>query len=798
MHEPSEQGDLFACHDAAVPAAAIPISSRASLRIEGEQRVVLVAGVALAHFVVGDHMAEAYAMICLVEQGWADQNEVARAFECSTRTVRRLQRRFAAGGLPALGRRRGCPKGHVRMRISHEQIVHDLRSSGVSNRAIAKRVGVTENAIRKLLRRLGWKRAEAVESADLPFENPSGGAHPKLSASPAPASLNGEEPRRSPSTLQPNQAAGASRGSDPNLSAFSKTERLPISSDTDPADRRMDRLFAYLGLLDDAAPLFRSASRVPRAGVLLAIPPLVHSGVIECAREVYGEIGPAFYGLRTSIVALVLLALLRIKRPEALKEHSPDDLGRLLGLDRAPEMKTLRRKLTRLAKPGSATAFGRALARRRVAARGEALGFLYVDGHVRVYHGEREIPKAHVARMRLAMPATTDYWVNDADAEPLFVITAEANDGLSKMLPPILAEVRRLVGERRVTIVFDRGGWSPKLFLKILAEGFDILTYRKAKFRKVPKKCFKLRSAAFDGRKVRYRLADQSIRLLRGRLRLRQVTRLSENGHQTPIVTSRRDIRDIEVAFRMFERWRQENFFKYLREEYALDALSDHRVERADPTREVPNPKWNELGRQMRNVRTAFVQLATRYGIKAFSNVEALRRTMRGFKIANARDAWRLKAAIDRHAVLEKRRASMPKRVPVRDVVKGSVVRLAAERKHLTNVLKMVAYQIEGDLVRLVTPHYRRADQDGRTLVQAALASPADIEVAEDELRVTVAAQSSRHRTEAVRKLCQEMNRMTATFPGTKLRLRFDVPDPPPGAPATASSRRPVTKSGQI
>jgi len=42
-------------------------------------------------------------------------------------------------------------------------------------------------------------------------------------------------------------------------------------------------------------------------------------------------------------------------------------------------MKTLRRKLARLAKPGAATAFGRALARRRVADRGEALGFLYVD-----------------------------------------------------------------------------------------------------------------------------------------------------------------------------------------------------------------------------------------------------------------------------------------------------------------------------------------------------------------------------------------------------------------------------------
>jgi len=241
--------------------------------------------------------------------------------------------------------------------------------------------------------------------------------------------------------------------------------------DRDPSDRRFDRLMAYLGLLDDAAPLFRPGTAIPGAGVLLAMPALVASGVIDCAHEVYGSIGPAFFGLRTTIVALVLMALLRIKRPEGLKERPPDALGRILGLDRAPEVKTLRRKLKRLAGLGRSTRFGRTLAERRVAARGALMGFLYVDGHVRVFHGKATLPKAHVAQMRLSMPATTDYWVNDAIGEPLFVVTAEANAGLVKMLPAILKEARSLLGERRLTVVFDRGGWSPKLFAKLATEG---------------------------------------------------------------------------------------------------------------------------------------------------------------------------------------------------------------------------------------------------------------------------------------------------------------------------------------
>ena len=126
----------------------------------------------------------------------------------------------------------------------------------------------------------------------------------------------------------------------------------------------------------------------------------------------------------------------------------------------------------------------------RVATRGHAIGFLYVDGHVRAYHGKRSIPKTRVARMRIAMPATTDYWVNDAEGEPLFVVTTEANKGLVKMLPEVLEEVRSLVGDRRVTVIFDRGGWSPKLFKKIIGEDFDIITYRKGRSRRVSKSRF--------------------------------------------------------------------------------------------------------------------------------------------------------------------------------------------------------------------------------------------------------------------------------------------------------------------
>ncbi len=755
MAEPPQK-DLFT--EKRAPDGTVAVNARCLVRTQDRHRVVLVAGIVLCQYSVGDRMAEAHAMVSLVEQGWAEQGDVARAFGCAARTVRRFQRRFEASGLPALARAAGYPAGRPRLPRSRERLVSRLKAEGLSNREIGRRVGVSEVAIRKLLSRLGW-RAPRTEQLPLPGET----ANPNLSA-----------PLLSPPALSVD-AASPVAGANPNVSAPASADDCPTSLDTNPADRCLDRIFARLGLLDDAAPLFRDGGHVPRAGVLLAVPALVKSGVLDVARRVYGSIGPAFYGLRTTIVALLLLALLRIKRPEGLKEHSPVDLGRLLGLDRAPEVKTLRRKLTRLARSGGATLFGRLLAERRVAALGTTIGFLYVDGHVRVYHGQRDIPKAHVARMRIALPATTDYWANDARGEPLFVVTAEANAGMVAMLPKLLEEVRALVGERRVTVVFDRGGWSPKLFADLVAAGFDFLTYRKGRFRRLPRRCFTTHTAVLDGQRVTYELADQGIRLLGGKLRLRQVTRLTDHRHQTPIVTSRRDLAAVEVAFRMFERWRQENFFKYLREEFALDALIDYGVEPDDATREVPNPKWAEVDAKLRSARDRVAAITRRIGSEA---------ALRELGVAKSRGALldrhvrrELAAAVAESTKLDRRRAAIPRRIPVGERTDGEVVKLSTERKHLSNVLKMVAYQAESDLVRAVAPHYRRAEDEGRTLVQSALASAADITVAADKgvLRVVLAPMSSAHRTRAIAALCQELTAAAVVFPGTRLRFVYAI-----------------------
>jgi len=766
--------------------ATIPINGLCTLRTEGDYRVLFVAGLPFQHYSSSDAVAQAYAAVSLLDSGYATEGEVARAFSYCERTVRRHLERYHDGGMMGLATRRGWRAGRRRLPAKRRRIIQRLKAEGLSNREIARRLGVTEKAIRKQV----GPSQESAGSAQplLPLCELVAGPPGRSAVQPPDSTAASEQQPILPPAGEPAAAA--------TLASDIVTDAAVMSLDTDPANRCWDRLLACLGLLEDAPPLFASGSGVAGAGVLCAVPLLVASGIFETAARLYGRIGPAFYGLRTTLLTLLLMALWRIKRPEALKEHDPQTLGRVLGLDRAPEVKTLRRKLTRLADRHKAEELGVELGRLRVEQRGNLMGFLYIDGHVRVYHGKRSIPKAHVARTRLSMPATTDYWVNDQGGDPLFVVTATANAGLVKMLPPILTEVRKLTGERRLTVVFDRGGWSPKLFKKLLDLSFDILTYRKGKTRRIGVSRFLLRTATIEGRKVQYRLHDQPIRLLKGSLRLRQVSRLTNDAHQTAIITSRWDLSDIEVAYRMFERWRQENFFKYLREEYLLDALADYQVEADEPTRSVPNPERRALDKRIANARQEVAKLEQLYGAAAADNPEHRRPTMRGFKIAHGKLGKKLRAARECLAELVRHRRTVPKRVEVREVNEGAVVKLATERKHLTNIIKMVAYQAESDLLALLREHYARSEDEGRTLLHELFGSAADIEVADSELRVTIAPLSSPNRTLAAKALCETLSDTDTIFPGSAVRMRFAIKPPPqiglafPGARSKRSTAR--------
>src|SRR6266566_2237951 len=291
-------------------------------------------------------------------------------------------------------------------------------------------------------------------------------------------------------------------------------EPLPVLPD--PVPRDGERALARWRLLGEGAePVFIPGARYPLAGLLLALPALEATGLLEGARQVYGRLRDGYYGLAATLLTLVFLALAGEPRAEGATRISPAALGRVLGLDRAPEVKTIRRKLGELAAAGKAADLIMALARRHAAARPQALGFLYVDGHARAYYGTRDVQKTHIARLKFPAPATGETWVTDQDGEPVFMVAAEPSDSLAGELRRLLPQLRQVVGEgRRVTVCFDRGGWSPALFADITEAGFDLLTWRKGPAPGLPADKFATITCTDDrSREHEYGLADTMVSL---------------------------------------------------------------------------------------------------------------------------------------------------------------------------------------------------------------------------------------------------------------------------------------------
>ena len=460
-----------------LPADATPIGPAAGLVDSPDGGTVFVFGQATFAFAPDDEVGRRLAAVQLVATEIASAAAVAAGFGIGLATLWRWKAAYDAGGVAGLIPAKCGPKGPTKLTAAMVARIRALATEGHTRTAIAAAVEVSPATVRVALGR-------GVASAGRSARSDRDPQQPDRAATSAGADSARADSAGADSIVADNAAADtevadlAAAGS----AADHRNEPVPAVLPVLPAPepRTSERALARTGQLVEAPVVFTEGAHLPLAGLLLILPALAATGLVEAFAATYGRLRNAFYGLRSTLLMLLFLALLRDPRAEGATRIRPADLGRLLGLDRSPEVKTLRRKLTELAGCRRGAALQAALARAHAAARPDALGFLQVDGHVRVYAGTRDLPKTHIARMHLAGHATAETWVADADADPVLVVTAPPAASLASELVRLLPELRAVVGpDRRATVVFDRGGWSATTFAAIGAAGFDLLTYRK-------------------------------------------------------------------------------------------------------------------------------------------------------------------------------------------------------------------------------------------------------------------------------------------------------------------------------
>lgn len=310
------------------------------------------------------------------------------------------------------------------------------------------------------------------------------------------------------------------------------------------------RLAASVGQLDAVAPSFQSALDVPNGGVLCALPALLAVGLLADV-ERHLELPKGYYGLDSLLMLLAFMALARLKSIESLRYAAPGEWGNLLGLDRAPEVRTLRAKIQLLAQEDRPAQWSAALCERWMAAAPEAAGVLYIDGHVRVYNGSQtKLPRHYVARQRLCLRATTDYWVSAMDGQPFFVVNQVVDPGLIQVIEQqIVAQLDERVPAQpqqaqldadpllhRLTLVFDREGYSPAFLRRMKDQRIACLTYHKYPGEDWSEEEFApCRVRLVSGEVVTMQLGERGTRLSNG-LWVRELRKRTERGHQTSIL----------------------------------------------------------------------------------------------------------------------------------------------------------------------------------------------------------------------------------------------------------------------
>ena len=551
--------------------------------------------------------------------------------------------------------------------------------------------------------------------------------------------------------------------------------------------RADERIAAAMGLATGATARFERASDVTMGGLLAGLPALCDNGLLSGIGK-HINLPNGFYSCLHILVTMGFMALGRIRRPEGLRHIPPGELGKVIGLDRVPEVRTLREKITAMADNGNPGAWMLELSKSWMEKYPDAAGYLYVDAHISVYHGDLALlPRRFVSRERLCLHGTTDYWVNDALGLPFFVVAKVVTDGLADTLlkdivPVLLTDVPGQPTEaelaadpllHRFVIVFDREGSTYSLFSRLWEMRIAAISYRKNVKDLWPESEFSEYEVPAPGGEItRMMLAKRETALTAGKasMPVAEVRRLTETGHQTAIITTARSLINIVIAGQMFSRWCQENFFAYMMKHYDFDGLIQYGAESLPGTLRVVNPVWRKLDKEVKAARRAVRKIEAKLGAEEIredgANIQKKADYVQSIQLAQA-ELERLCAE----------RKKVEKKVTLDSLPEDQrPTQLLPLNKQLADTVKMIAYRAETAMVAILRRHLQN-ENEARALVRELLVSAADIEPDDSAktLTIRIHRMASPVHDKAITALLDELTKRDFHHPETGAKMIYTL-----------------------
>ena len=725
----------------------------------------------------------------LICQGSCQQSEVVRTFGVSAISVKRSVKKFREQGIEGFYQPRRV-RGAAVLTPEVVQQAQTLLFQGRSRSQVAEQLGIKSETLRKAIlqgRVSEPSRASPTESPPEDRDSPSCQTPtPRAGDEPSPAN-----PDRPLPACHRDALPMATDQSQRTVQDAAAGEGLGVA-----CTRVLDRVAASLGLLPGgAATQFQACRDVPFGGVMCALPALAENGLFRHLSTCFPSLG-GYYTTLQVMTLLGYMALCRIKTVEQLQYQPPGELGKLLGLDRVPEVRCLRYKLVSLTTGEGPQTWAGLLSRDWLEADPELAGALYVDGHVRLYHGQlTKLPPRYVARQKLCLRGTTDYWTCDALGQPFFVIERPIDHGLLEVLrneivPRLLKEVPHQPTQpeldadpylHRLVLLFDREGYSPEFFREMWQKHrIACVTYHKYPKAAWPESEFVATSVSFPGGEVvSMQLAERGTWIgdRKKGCWVREVRKLTTSGHQTSVIGTCYGWTAPKEAAWMFSRWSQENFFRYAMEHFAIDLLSEYgTVEIPETKRPVVNPARRALDQRRRSLQSRLQQRQARYGALTL-HPESDPTEMTQWLKDKAELVEEIQQLEHELGEVKKQQQATPTHLSWETLPQeAKCERLAPGRKRLLDTVKMIAYRAETAMAVIVREVLSRAD-DARSLLRDLFTRTADIlpDEGSGTLGVRVHASSNPRHDRAIAHLLEHATAAEHTYPGTKLKLTYAI-----------------------
>ena len=552
--------------------------------------------------------------------------------------------------------------------------------------------------------------------------------------------------------------------------------------------RFVERTLCPLGKGVQAPPVFEDNKALCGAGILFMLPSLLAQGLLK-AKEVFRLPASHYYGLESVVLTLAFMALARIKNPEQLKQCKPGEIGRFIGLDRIPEVRCLREKIKFISEQQRSVHFNNLLIDQwyRDDKQDDA-GFLYVDGHVRIYYGYKaNLPSKFISRQKLCLSATSEFWVNDAKGMPVMMVMGELSEKLQTVIEhqiiPRLMEAKLISAdienqkEPQCTLVFDREAYEPAFFRHLWERyRIAIITYRKNVKDLWEANRFESIDVQVLNHVINMDLCEQETEL--GGYRMREIRRLGASGHQTAIITTHPHLQTKQIAGRMFARWSQENFFRYLIQDYDFDKMISFGVETIDMEKTVVNPQYRKATYQLKKLREKKQRIESKFYPLVEQAIDSALEIIPTITDKQMQYKQMLDQYSQEEGVLVMERKKLQPRIKLGQMPEEKRYnKLKTESKIFMNVIKMICYRAESAVASFISPYLANADKEKRMVVKQIIQANADVipDYKNNILNVVLYSLSANRYNQAASELANLLNQTETTFPGTELRMVFKI-----------------------